>query len=138
MTRRKEAPLDPFKRAVTLTTRSIAADSAMEVVFTSEPPGLTGKMARLPEPSRVPTKSEIAVIRGHADAAALSVACHNPVLHAALAPQRDVADILALGGGVPIQIGNETIGGVGSSGSSQEMDDACAKAGIAKVADLLK
>ena len=87
MTRRKEAPLDPFKRAVTLTTRSIAADSAMEVVFTSEPPGLTGKMARLPEPSRVPTKSEIAVIRGHADAAALSVACHNPVLHAALAPQ---------------------------------------------------
>src|SRR5262245_4171981 len=55
-----------------------------------------------------------------------------------LAPQRDVADILALGGGVPIQIGNETIGGVGSSGSSQEMDDACAKAGVAKVAELLK
>jgi uncharacterized protein GlcG (DUF336 family) len=55
-----------------------------------------------------------------------------------LAPQRDVADILALGGGVPIQVGNETIGGVGSSGSSQEMDDACAKAGVAKVADLLK
>jgi uncharacterized protein GlcG (DUF336 family) len=52
--------------------------------------------------------------------------------------QRDVADILALGGGVPIQIGNETIGGVGSSGSSQEQDDACAKAGIAKVAHLLK
>jgi uncharacterized protein GlcG (DUF336 family) len=51
--------------------------------------------------------------------------------------QRDVADILALGGGVPIRIGNEVIGGVGSSGSSQEQDDACAKAGIAKVADLL-
>ena len=56
----------------------------------------------------------------------------------ALAPQRDVADILALGGGVPIQIGNETIGGVGSSGSNQETDDACAKAGVAKVAELLK
>ena len=55
-----------------------------------------------------------------------------------LAAQRDIADILALGGGVPIQAGNETIGGVGSSGSSQEMDDACAKAGIAKVADQLK
>jgi uncharacterized protein GlcG (DUF336 family) len=55
-----------------------------------------------------------------------------------LAAQRDVADILALGGGVPIQAGNDTIGGVGSSGSSQEMDDACAKAGIAKVKDLLK
>jgi cobaltochelatase CobT len=86
LTRRKEAPLDPFKRAVTLTTRSIAADSAMEVVFTSEPPGLAGKIARLPEPSRVPSKTEIAVIRGHADAAALSVACHDPSLHEALAP----------------------------------------------------
>jgi len=54
------------------------------------------------------------------------------------AAQRDVADILALGGGVPIQIGNDIIGGVGSSGSSQEQDDACARAGVAKVANLLK
>src|SRR5437867_7077480 len=54
------------------------------------------------------------------------------------AAQRDVADILALGGGVPIQVGTDTIGGVGSSGSNQEQDDACARAGIAKVADLLK
>jgi len=53
-------------------------------------------------------------------------------------PQRDVADILALGGGVPIQVGTDVIGGVGSSGSSQETDDACSRAGIAKVADLLK
>ena len=54
------------------------------------------------------------------------------------AAQRDVADILALGGGVPIQVGNDIIGGVGSSGSSQEQDDACAKAGVAKAAELLK
>ena len=52
--------------------------------------------------------------------------------------QRDIADVLALGGGVPIQVGNDTIGGVGSSGSSQEGDEACAKAGIAKVAQWLK
>jgi uncharacterized protein GlcG (DUF336 family) len=56
----------------------------------------------------------------------------------AYAPQRQVSDILALGGGVPIQVGNEIIGGVGSSGSSQEQDDACAKAGVAKVAAMLK
>src|SRR6185436_3282555 len=80
LTRRKDAPLDPFKRAVTLTTRSIAADSAVEVVFSNEPPGLAGKTARLP------TKTEIAVIRGHADAAALSIACHDPAVHEALAP----------------------------------------------------
>lgn len=57
--------------------------------------------------------------------------------------QRDITDMLALSGGVPIQVGSdsatrETIGGVGSSGSSLETDDACAKAGIAKVADKLK
>ena len=52
--------------------------------------------------------------------------------------QRDLADILALSGGVPIQIGNDTIGAVGSAGSTLEQDDACAKAGIAKVKDLLK
>src|SRR5215469_9313314 len=54
------------------------------------------------------------------------------------AAQRDVADILSLGGGAPILIGNEVIGGVGSSGSSQEQDDACAKAGVEKVAAYLK
>lgn len=56
----------------------------------------------------------------------------------ALLPQRDVEDILALGGGLPIQVGADTIGGVGSSGSSQETDEGCAKAGLAKVADVLK
>jgi uncharacterized protein GlcG (DUF336 family) len=54
------------------------------------------------------------------------------------APQRQVDGILALGGGVPIKAGNEIVGGVGSSGSSQPMDDECAKAGLAKVAELLK
>ena len=54
------------------------------------------------------------------------------------AAQRDVADILALGGGAPVNIGSETIGAIASSGSTQEQDDACAKAGIAKVADSLR
>jgi len=84
--KRKEAPLDPFKRAVSLTTRSLAADGSVEVVFTNDPPGLAGKTARVPEPSRVPTREEIAVIRGHADAAALAIACHDDGLHRALAP----------------------------------------------------
>jgi uncharacterized protein GlcG (DUF336 family) len=55
-----------------------------------------------------------------------------------LAGQRNLPDILALSGGVPIQLGKETIGAVGSAGSNLEQDDACAKAGVAKVADLLK
>ncbi len=54
------------------------------------------------------------------------------------APQRQIFDILALGGGVPIQVGDDTIGAVGSAGSTQETDDACAKAGVAAVANLLR
>jgi uncharacterized protein GlcG (DUF336 family) len=54
------------------------------------------------------------------------------------AGQRNLTDILALSGGVPIKVGDETIGAVGSAGSTLEQDDACSKAGIGKVADLLK
>jgi uncharacterized protein GlcG (DUF336 family) len=54
------------------------------------------------------------------------------------AAQRDLTDILALSGGVPVQVGDDTIGGVGSAGSTLEMDDACSRAGIVKVAPLLK
>jgi uncharacterized protein GlcG (DUF336 family) len=52
-------------------------------------------------------------------------------------PQRDLDDVLALGGGVPIMIGDETIGGAGSAGSTQQLDNDCAQAGIdAAVSDL--
>jgi uncharacterized protein GlcG (DUF336 family) len=54
--------------------------------------------------------------------------------------QRSLAEVIPLGGGVPIQVGNDTIGAVGVSGTSggQQADDNCAKAAIAKVADQLK
>jgi uncharacterized protein GlcG (DUF336 family) len=54
--------------------------------------------------------------------------------------QRMLAEVIPLGGGVPIQVGNDTIGGVGLSGApmGQAQEEACAKAGIAKVADQLR
>lgn len=56
------------------------------------------------------------------------------------AGQRMLADVIPLGGGVPIKIGDETIGGVGLSGApmGQAQEEACGKAGIAKVADQLR
>lgn len=53
-------------------------------------------------------------------------------------PQRDLEDVIALSGGVPINIGDETIGGIGSAGSTQVQDDLCAKAGLAAIADQLR
>ena len=56
-----------------------------------------------------------------------------------IAPQRNLAEVIALGGGVPINFGDDTIGGVGVSGApGQDKDEACAKAGVAKVAEQLK
>jgi uncharacterized protein GlcG (DUF336 family) len=54
--------------------------------------------------------------------------------------QRMLADVIPLGGGMPINVGEDTIGGVGLSGApgGQEQEEGCAKAGIAKVADQLK
>jgi uncharacterized protein GlcG (DUF336 family) len=54
--------------------------------------------------------------------------------------QRMLADVIPLGGGMPINAGEETIGGIGLSGAvgGQVKEEACADAGIAKVAEQLK
>ena len=52
---------------------------------------------------------------------------------------KDISDIIVLAGGVPVTIGNVPIGAVGVGGApTGTADEACAKAGIAKVADALK
>ena len=50
---------------------------------------------------------------------------------------RQYTRVLALAGGLPIKAGDEVVGAVGVSGSPGQ-DDVCSKAGIDKVADLLK
>ncbi len=57
---------------------------------------------------------------------------------ARIAGQRTMARVVPLSGGVPIKVGNETIGAVGVSGSATEPDEACSMAGLAGVADQLK
>jgi uncharacterized protein GlcG (DUF336 family) len=52
---------------------------------------------------------------------------------------KQIPNVVAVGGGVPIKAGNEVIGAVGVSGApGGEKDEVCALAGIAKVADALK
>jgi cobaltochelatase CobT len=84
--KRKEAPSEPFKRALGTAVRAIAAKNDLEVSYAAGQPELSGNSVTLPEPSRVPGKREIAIIRGHADSLALTASCHNPKLHAKLAP----------------------------------------------------
>ena len=54
--------------------------------------------------------------------------------------QRMLADVIPLGGGVPIKVGDDTIGAIGLSGAQggQVKEEACGNAAIAKVAGQLK
>src|SRR6266404_8674653 len=58
----KEAPTEPFKRAVTSCLRAIARHPELEVSFAA------------------------AIVRGHADSIALRMACHDPSVHRRLVP----------------------------------------------------
>ena len=82
----KEAPTEPFKRAVGICLKAIAGKSDLEVSFAAERPGLAGNKARLPEPPRRLNEREAAIVRGHADSLALRLACHDPAVHRKLAP----------------------------------------------------
>jgi uncharacterized protein GlcG (DUF336 family) len=58
---------------------------------------------------------------------------------ATMSPGRIIEGTIGVGGGLPIQVGGETIGAVGVGGApGSDKDEACAAAGLAKVADQLK
>src|ERR1700726_3543666 len=82
----KEAPPEPFKRAVKSCLRAIAKAPDLEVTFAGERPGLSPGKARLPEPARKMTTRGAPLVRGHADSIALKLACHDPKVHRRLMP----------------------------------------------------
>ena len=82
----REAPTEPFKRAVASCLRAVANVPELDVTFAAERPGLSPGKARLPEPARKLSKRDAAVVRGHADSIALKLACHDPKLHRKLMP----------------------------------------------------
>ena len=84
--KRRETPSEPLKRVVGLTVRAIAGDPEVQVSYGATKPALEGKQVRLAEPARVPSKAEIAVMRGWADSLALTAACHDDGLHRRLVP----------------------------------------------------
>jgi cobaltochelatase CobT len=82
----REAPTEPFKRSVAACLKAIARKPEIEVGYAAERPGFAGGKARLPEPPRKLTAGEAAIVRGHSDAIALKLACHDPSVHRRIAP----------------------------------------------------
>jgi len=91
---KSEGPQEPFRRAVASCMRAISRQPELDVGYGSEKPSLiAGEVpkARLPEPPRKLTLRDAAIVRGHADAMALRLACHNDAVHRKIAPQGQAA-----------------------------------------------
>ncbi|WP_274427281.1 cobaltochelatase subunit CobT [Chelativorans sp. YIM 93263] len=132
----QEAPLDPFKRAVTGCVRAIAGDHDLEVSFSKDKPALTGNRIRLPDPPKKPTAETLRVTRGLGDSMALRRACHDARVHNRLAPQGKQARAIfdAVEQARIEAIGARSMQGV-SDNLAAMLDDKFARANLADVSD---
>ena len=103
---------------------------------------LTGLQPITPQPGERRTRENMAFPThykndAHSGSQFPRLACTGPIRYAG---QRQLAEVIPLQGGVPIKVGETTIGGVGLSGAPNggPQEEACGKAGVAKVADQLK
>src|SRR6201996_9216302 len=84
-------PVEEFKRATAATLRAMAERDDVTVAYAADPPGLTGTKARLPTPPRDLPPEIAGQVRGAADAIALRLKHHDPVLHARRLPAGEQA-----------------------------------------------
>ncbi len=86
----KDAPQEPFKRAVAGAMRAMAKSPDLDVSFAPERPSLIsteeGAKARLPDPPRKLSPRDAAILRGCANSMALRLACHNDAIHRRFSP----------------------------------------------------
>src|SRR3954469_3915296 len=136
----KEAPQEPFKRAVAGCMRALARTPELEVTFAPEKPALIGAganaKARLPEPPRKLSPRDTAIVRGHADAMALRLACHDNDVHRRLVPQGSSARSIfdAVEQARVEAIGARRMEGVASNLSAM-LDDRYHRSNLGDVAD---
>ena len=73
--------VEEFKRATASALRAIAGAPEVQVAFQPGPPGLSGKRARLPLPTRALPSGERSRLRGTADQVALRLRYHDDTKH---------------------------------------------------------
>ena len=91
MSAAEDNPVDVFKRATAAALRAIARRDDVEVQFSNEPAGVSGKRARLPHPPHDLDAHDLAVVRGNADAAALRLRHHDRDTHLRRMPAEESA-----------------------------------------------
>jgi len=91
MQKNNDNPADPFKKALTEATRTLADDAELAVSFTVDPPGMTKDTVRLPQVTRRMTRDEVLLARGTADGFALKRRHHDDSVHNRYMPQGQMA-----------------------------------------------
>jgi len=84
-------PVEAFKRSTAATVRALSHRAEVQVGFSSDPPGVAGQRVRVPLPARDLNPADVAKLRGAADAVALRLRHHDPLVHAHRLPQGDAA-----------------------------------------------
>jgi cobaltochelatase CobT len=84
-------PVETFRLALAGATRALAGDPEVELGFSADAPGASGKQVKAPLPGRTLDPRAVAEARGFADSAALKLRHHDPALHARAAPSDEVA-----------------------------------------------
>jgi cobaltochelatase CobT len=85
------SPLDDFRQVLTGASRAIAHEPELELAFTADAPGQSGKNLRVPMPARSLPAEQVAEARGFADSFSLRLRHHDAALHARGAPAEAVA-----------------------------------------------
>ncbi|WP_282602524.1 cobaltochelatase subunit CobT [Paracoccus sp. PARArs4] len=89
--KKSDNPADPFKKALSEATRTLADDRELNITFSADPSGVAGDTMRLPQISRRLSREEILIARGTADALAMRMRHHDAATHARFAPDGPMA-----------------------------------------------
>jgi cobaltochelatase CobT len=88
---KNDNPADPFKKALSEATKTLANDPELGVSFSVDPPGMANDQVRLPQVTRRMSRDEVMLARGTADAYALRRRFHNASTSNRYVPQGNMA-----------------------------------------------
>ena len=88
---KNDNPADPFKKALSEATKTLANDPELGVSFSVDPPGMANDLVRLPQVTRRMSRDEVMLARGTADAYALRRRFHNASTSNRYVPQGNMA-----------------------------------------------
>ena len=131
-----ESAVESFRRVTAAAMRAIGRKTELNVTFAPGQHGLAGTEARLPLPARDLPRTEVAQVRGEADAIALKLRLHNAETHRREAPRTEMGRQIfdAVEQARVEAIGSRYMAGV-SENLAAALEEHCRQRGYARVTE---